>query len=242
MIILGDDISAKDMGFNGAKGVHTPRLDKLAKEGINFETCWANAICQPTRAMLLTGKYAYQTGWFDNGDPLPGQPRKQNLGLESGTFAQVAQKQGYVTLVAGKWQLSPKTAEMTSTSSHGFNRYCLWAHSDVETDEDLRRKYGGLNHRYWNPLIVIDDKVQPRGPNVFGPLEFLSCIENFIAEQKKANKPFLIYWAELLAHFDARQKTNIPVPIVSSDGRVVGREKTGSYQRNLEFIDYLVGR
>ena len=64
IIILADDMSARELSMYGNKEHKTPNIDKLAYEGIHFSTCWGAAVCSPARAMLLTGKYAYQTQWY----------------------------------------------------------------------------------------------------------------------------------------------------------------------------------
>ena len=44
----------------------TPNIDSLAEKGVRFNTCYAQAICGPSRAMLYTGNYAVHTGQYDN--------------------------------------------------------------------------------------------------------------------------------------------------------------------------------
>ncbi len=39
-------------------------LDKLAQTGIQFKTCWATPLCGPSRAMIMTGRYGFRTGWY----------------------------------------------------------------------------------------------------------------------------------------------------------------------------------
>ena len=56
IFVLADDISAKDLALNSTKGISVPTLSKMAAEGINFKTAWANAVCGPSRAVLQTGK------------------------------------------------------------------------------------------------------------------------------------------------------------------------------------------
>lgn len=63
-----------------------------------------------------------------------------------------------------------------------------------------------------------------------------SGVRNFILEQKAAGKPFFVYWAMQIAH---KQNGYQPVPILDSNGNVIGKEARGTYKRNLEFLDYL---
>src|SRR6476620_11707257 len=78
VVILADDLGAPELGCYGNKDHATPNLDRLASEGMRFETAWATPLCSPTRVMLMTGQYASRTGWFSligrQYSPKPGTP------------------------------------------------------------------------------------------------------------------------------------------------------------------------
>jgi arylsulfatase A-like enzyme len=66
IFILADDLGYGDLGCYGCQDIHTPRLDRLAAEGIKFTDFYANAaVCTPTRAAFLTGRYQQRLG-LDN--------------------------------------------------------------------------------------------------------------------------------------------------------------------------------
>src|SRR5690606_41989350 len=65
IFILADDISPKAYALYGGKTL-SPVMDKMANAGLYFKTAWATPRCIPTRAMLLTGKYAFRTNVFEN--------------------------------------------------------------------------------------------------------------------------------------------------------------------------------
>jgi arylsulfatase A-like enzyme len=60
--IVADDLGWKDVGFNGATDIKTPNLDKLAATGVRLEQFYAQPMCTPTRAALLTGRYPNRYG------------------------------------------------------------------------------------------------------------------------------------------------------------------------------------
>jgi hypothetical protein len=67
VLILADDVSADMFSCYGQKGsAKTPNIDRIAKEGVQFKTCFAPAICAPSRALFMTGVYANRTGVFRN--------------------------------------------------------------------------------------------------------------------------------------------------------------------------------
>src|SRR5436190_729761 len=63
--ILADDLGYADVGFNGGKEIQTPNLDRIAKSGAVLESFYVQPVCSPTRAALLTGRYAVRTGVYN---------------------------------------------------------------------------------------------------------------------------------------------------------------------------------
>ena len=67
--ILADDLGWKDVGFHGSD-IKTPNLDKLAQEGARLEQFYAQPMCTPSRAALMTGRYPFRYGLQTCGDSL----------------------------------------------------------------------------------------------------------------------------------------------------------------------------
>jgi arylsulfatase A-like enzyme len=101
VIIYVDDLGFGDIGVNGAIGVKTPNIDKLAENGLNFTDAHSSAAtCTPSRYSLLTGSYAFRNkAHILEGDaPLIIKPEQQ-------TLPKMLQNAGYKTGVVGKWHL-----------------------------------------------------------------------------------------------------------------------------------------
>ena len=62
VLILADDMGYSDIGCYGSE-IHTPNLDRLAREGVRFSQMYNNARCCPSRASLLTGLYPTRRVW-----------------------------------------------------------------------------------------------------------------------------------------------------------------------------------
>lgn len=75
IVILADDMGYGDVACYGAKDIRTPHLDKMAAEGMRFTSFYAQPICGPSRAALMTGCYPLRIGEVRIGDhggsPLP---------------------------------------------------------------------------------------------------------------------------------------------------------------------------
>ena len=66
IFILADDLGIGSVSSYGADKFQTPNIDKLAASGIRFEHCYSSPLCGPSRALLLTGRYAFRTGMTSN--------------------------------------------------------------------------------------------------------------------------------------------------------------------------------
>ncbi len=66
VVFLVDDLGARDVGCFGSTFYETPRIDRLAREGMRFTAAYASCpVCSPTRASMMTGKYPQRTGITD---------------------------------------------------------------------------------------------------------------------------------------------------------------------------------
>jgi arylsulfatase len=102
LLILVDDMGFSDLGFMGS-GIETPNIDKLASNGLLFNHFYNTGRCCPTRASLLTGQYAHNTGlgWMTVSNlGHPGYTGDMNQ--QSITIAQALKAAGYSTYMTGK--------------------------------------------------------------------------------------------------------------------------------------------
>ncbi|NLR94311.1 sulfatase-like hydrolase/transferase [Flammeovirga agarivorans] len=111
ILILSDDAGYADFGFQGSQVMCTPALDQLAKESISFPQAYvAGAVCGPSRAALLTGRYQQRFGFEENN--VPGymqnyciEDDQMGLPLEERTIGNYMQSLGYTTGIIGKWHM-----------------------------------------------------------------------------------------------------------------------------------------
>lgn len=182
IVILADDLGAKDLGCYGHPSHRTPNLDALARGGVRFETCYATPLCSPSRVELLSGRYAFRTGWYN----FIGRAttRKERLEADLFTVADLAHSRGYRTAMAGKWQLGDIDKHPAMISDSGFDEYHAW---------DWPRRA-----RYWDPLLVVNGRKLGPVRGKYGPDLHNEWLIDFMRRQN--GRPFFAYYPTTLTH------------------------------------------
>lgn len=122
VFILADDLGRSDVGFMGGKDIRTPHLDELARAGAILDAHYVQPVCSPTRAALMTGRYATHTGVYTIVRP----QARWGLPLGERTLAQALREAGYETAIVGKWHLG-EFEEAYRPTKRGFDhQYGHW--------------------------------------------------------------------------------------------------------------------
>lgn len=97
IFIMADDHAYQAISAYQSKLISTPNIDRIAKEGVLMkEAAVTNAVCSPSRAVILTGKYSHMNGMKDNGTYFNGKQQ---------TLPKIFKENGYRTAIVGKWHL-----------------------------------------------------------------------------------------------------------------------------------------
>jgi len=99
VLIIADDQGYGDLRVHGNPKLDTPNIDRLAREGVQFQSFYVSPVCSPTRASLLTGRYNYRTGVVDT------YLGRSLMHPDETTLAEVLSQAGYRTGIFGKWHL-----------------------------------------------------------------------------------------------------------------------------------------
>lgn len=143
IIILADDLGYNDVGFNGCKDIPTPNIDKIAANGVKFTNAYVSyAVCGPSRAGLITGRYQDRFGFGRNPLFAPNDP-EMGLPLSEETLASVLKKADYKSVALGKWHLGAH--ESQRPLQRGFDDF-----------------FGFLSggHQYFPELWTLKDEYQ----------------------------------------------------------------------------------
>src|SRR5687767_13770877 len=114
VLIFPDNLGWGEVGAYGSvRGALTPRLDRLAAEGIRLNNFNVEFSCTVSRAALLTGRYAIRTG----------ATQSSGITLWEVTMAEALKSVGYSTALYGKWHLGGDRPDGREPSAQGFDEY-----------------------------------------------------------------------------------------------------------------------
>lgn len=128
VFIMADDLGYADLGCYGQQRIKTPNIDRLAADGMRFTQYYAgNAVCAPSRCVLMTGRHPGHAYVRDNRDPgtasLPREARGQvPIPADTRTVADEFKSLGYATAAIGKWGLGG-VGTTGDPLRHGFDQF-----------------------------------------------------------------------------------------------------------------------
>jgi len=216
VIIFADDLGYGDLGVYGHPTIRTPRLDRMAGEGVRLTSFYvASPSCSPSRAALLTGRYPIRTGV----NVALGPDSRVGLRADEVTLAEALRGGGYRTAVIGKWHLGSQTG--MNPLDHGFDRYFGLLYSN-----DMIRPWVQTDR----PLEVYRDRtpIEPLVDQRNLTDRYTEEAVRFIEENR--NRPFFLYLAHSMPH----------VPLSVPD-RFRGRSTAGLYGDVIESLDWSTG-
>ncbi|MEO0587168.1 MAG: sulfatase-like hydrolase/transferase [Planctomycetota bacterium] len=221
VFVMADDLGKEWLSVYGAEDHATPRLDRMAAEGMLFTNAYSTPKCTPTRVQLLTAMYPFRTGWVNHWD-VPRWGAGCHFDAEEyTTFAEVMRMAGYATAAAGKWQINDFRVQPTAMHDHGFDDWCMW--TGGETDGPAKPL------RYWEPYINT-----PEGSRTwegrYGPDVFNDFVIEFLGRQ--GDKPAMVYYPMALPH----------TPLVTTPHEPDVTTKREKLRAMVGYVDYLMGR
>jgi arylsulfatase A-like enzyme len=198
ILIVADDLGYSDIGPFGGD-IHTPAIDKLAKESMLFSNFHVLPTCSPSRSVLLTGYDNHIAGLGIMGEVsysalngLPGYTG--HLSDKVATLPEILQKNGYHTYMAGKWHLGDKDGQIPA--DRGFER-------------SFTLLQGGGSHyadqKPLSPPQVMDyranrQKVAALPADFYSARNYTDTLINYIDKDKADHKPFFVYASYTTPH------------------------------------------
>jgi arylsulfatase A-like enzyme len=193
VLVLADDMGFSDIGCFGSE-IHTPNIDRLAREGVALTQFYNTARCSPSRASLMTGLHPHQVGvgilnFDDTPDGYPG-----DLSEECVTVPEALRQAGYSTYLSGKWHLSSdmETPNHSWPTRRGFDRFfgTLEGAGSFYRPRTLMRDEMNIEHEAEQPGWFYTDAITASA---------VSFVEEHHAE--RADDPFFLYLAYTAPHW-----------------------------------------
>jgi len=131
VLIMADDLGYGDLSCYGSTNCQTPHLDQLAARGMRFTDFHSSgAVCSPTRAGLLTGRYQQRAGIDGVVYADPKRNRHHGLQQNEVTLGQCLQTAGYRTGMFGKWHLGYQ--RQYNPTFRGFQQFVGYVSGNVD--------------------------------------------------------------------------------------------------------------
>lgn len=245
ILIYTDDLGYGDLGCYGAKGYETPELDRMAQEGMRFtDFSTSSSICTPSRAGLLTGRYAKR--WGHNGrvyfpDSKDGMPSSEI------TIAELLKAVGYKTAAIGKWHLGHRPEYLPT--AQGFDFYYgipfsndMWQAPEIPLADNVVFNEGFGPKQYAEGSRKNKSKYQDKVPLMLGneviewPVDQRLITRKYTEQaqafiQDNQEQAFFLYFAHSMPH----------VPLYVSEA-FDGKSERGLFGDVIEELDWSVGQ
>ncbi|MCA8991075.1 MAG: sulfatase-like hydrolase/transferase [Planctomycetaceae bacterium] len=235
VVILCDDLGWGDLQNYGHPHIKTPRLLKLAEQGIQFSNFYSAApVCSPSRVGLLTGRIPNRSGvydWIPDANPAAPVTRSQQLvemRRQEFTIPQMLQAAGYATCMSGKWHCNAmfNSDKQAQPGDHGFDHWFATQNNAAPSHENPRNfvrngeQVGQIEG--YSCQIVAD--------------EAISWLEQHHKEEPE--QPFFIY----MAFHEPHEPVASPPELVAKYKDVARNVDEAHYFANVENLDSAAGK
>ncbi len=214
ILIFIDDQGYQDLGCFGSPNIKTPNIDRMADEGMRFTDFYAQTVCGPSRAALMTGSYPLRVATEKNRVDVHPYLHSSEV-----TIAEVVKEAGYATAAFGKWDLAGHTQDR--------KRYSL---ALLPTKQGFDYFFGTPTSNDSRVNLIRNDTVIEEETDMSQLTKrYTDEAIGFIKRSKE--KPFFVYLAHTMPHI--RLEVSEPFK---------GKSEGGIYGDVIEELDWNVGR
>jgi arylsulfatase B len=230
VLVVLDDVGAERVAAYGSPwpSPPTPALSQLSQEGVRFTRAWSNPVCSPTRATLLTGRYARRTGVGRIVDSWKDEPE---LALSEVTLPELlaGARTPYHSSAVGKWHLG---SMRTGPMHPGRQGFAWWA----GPQGNLRDRFEGGKSEDWGYFRWMKNE----GGQVREASGYVTTdtTDDAIARLSAMPEPWFLYVAFNAAHFPL----HTPPPGLGLPGVTDASPEPDRYDSVLVALDRELGR
>jgi arylsulfatase A-like enzyme len=237
VFILVDNVGWGDFSIYGGS-TPTPRIDKLANDGIRFTNYTVESQCTPSRSAIMTGRQSVRSGTFTV--PIPGQGRSGMTPWEY-TIAELLSDSGYATSLWGKWHLGEEEGRLpndqgfdewwgykNTADEAGYTAYAAYRAMAKARGLETPKLWEGKKGQKSTAVGELDMKVRPLLDEMIA-----AKATDYIKRAAKGNKPFFTYIA--FSHLHPPEKAH-------PDFDQTDPTRLGMYADLIAELDYRVGQ
>jgi uncharacterized sulfatase len=187
VIIIGDDSTYLDYGFNGSPNVKTPNLDRLAKEGLRFTRFYSPAsVCSPLRQALLTGMYPVRNGAY---------PNHAKVYADVKSLPAYLKPLGYRTACIGKTHFAP-------AKNYPFDSFFkMIEQNDNKNPNELQKVENFIKESGNNPFLLYVASHEPHSPHNKGNADIYNPksiqLPPYLVDTPETRAELVKYYAEI---------------------------------------------
>ncbi|WP_051160253.1 sulfatase-like hydrolase/transferase [Cyclobacterium qasimii] len=233
VLIMADDLGYGDISCYGSATINTPNLDLLAANGVLFTDFHSNgAVCSPTRAALMTGRYQQRTGV--EGVVTAKSHREVGLSLNEITIAEELKQYGYTTGMFGKWHLGYDKG--FNPTLQGFDEFTGFVSGNVDYHAHIDQE-GYLD--WWQGAEIENEEGYSTDLITENGVKFI--LRN---DPKKTDKPFFLYLPHEAPHSPYQRRIDKILREVGTAGtqEVIEDSISSIYKEMVEVMDEGVGK
>ncbi|MCL4149975.1 UNVERIFIED_CONTAM: hypothetical protein GTU68_021479 [Idotea baltica] len=229
VLIVADDLGYGDISCFGNTDIKTPNIDLLAASGVKFTDFHSNgAVCSPTRAALMTGKYQQRTGV--TGVITAKSHRDVGLNLNETTIAEEFKKHGYSTAMFGKWHLG--YSKEYNPTVQGFDEFNGFVSGNVDYHAHIDQE-GFLD--WWKGTEIKNE--------VGYSTDLINDYGVRFIKESTSEKPFFLYLPQEAPHGPYQRRIDKVLREVGKPGtKEVATDSIASiYKEMVEVMDEGIG-
>jgi len=224
VIFFTDDQGYNDVGCFGTSSITTPHFDRMAEQGIKFTSFYAQPVCGPSRAALMTGCYPIRVAE-------PSNKKQQHTVLHPNevTIAEVLKDAGYATALIGKWHLAgPRRQRYDPALMPNARGFDYFFGTPLHNGFTRTVDHKSFKTQLVQNETILEDALDQNGMNMLTQKYTEEAVQ-FIQDNR--SRSFFLYLAHNMPH----------VPLGASKA-FRGRSKRGLYGDVIEELDWSMGR
>ncbi len=220
LLMVADDAGWRDVGYHGSE-IRTPNLDKLMQEGVELNQFYVCPTCSPTRASLLTGRYASRYGILG---PIA-MESEQALPDDTLTLPALLRQNGYSTAITGKWHLGLRPEH--GPRQYGFDHTYGYLHGQIDQYTHIYKN----GDRSWHRNdVFIEEKGHATDLIRNEAIRFIKTIRD-------KSKPFFLYTTFSVPHYPLQEEDKWVEPYSS-----IENESRRLFAASVTHMDDAVGQ